>query len=106
MFKVYFNYPHSEIVIHKNRSCGHIKKHQKEGQRSRQLNAKTISNEIMNFGTDSYKFDSTSISNDMWLEIDFADAEFEEAVLCYVQRVLGRRYRPFRDVPIQVCCPA
>jgi hypothetical protein len=37
------------------------------------------------------------MENDLWLELDFDDHEFELQIGHYLQRILGQRYRPLRD---------
>ena len=42
--------------------------------------------------------------NDVWFEIDFKDEQFEEAVIEYFGRMLGKRYAPISKAPRGTHC--
>jgi hypothetical protein len=104
MIHAYVYYPKPKISTHHNPSCTAIQKMGKEEQRSVNINAKTITKELGCFSTDEYQFGSTAQVNDMWLVIDFDDADFEAAVLKYVQRLIGKRYSPLAGIKIEEHC--
>jgi len=85
MRMVYLYYPLGRICIHRNDACSAIGKMNKENQRKIRIDPATISNELKKMLNNEYKFGSTPSSNDMWLEIDFNNNVFEEAVLKYIQ---------------------
>ena len=76
----YLNYPNYQVTAHFDVSCGDIHKMHKTGQRNIRIDPATFSNEIQRFTQKEYHFSSEPDSNDMWLEIDFGDLEFELAV--------------------------
>jgi len=43
-------------------------------------------------------------SNDMWIEIDFGDTAFEDIVLDYVHRLIGRDYSRLAKVVRSTHC--
>ena len=105
MLAVYINYPNSRIGVHTDGDCTHIRAQRKVGQRIVAVNPSTISQEIRMFGEKKgHPFGSTPEVNDMWMEIDFGDRPFEEAILRYLLVLLGRRYKPFRNAVIDRCC--
>ena len=59
---------------------------------------------VTKFQDKQYEFASKAGWNDLWLEIDLQDEEFEDAVAHYVQRLLGAHYKPFADAPVTVHC--
>jgi hypothetical protein len=102
MLNVYFNYPNSMISMHTNLCCPTIKSQLKDNQRYIVINITTISYELLNFQDRFYKFDSTAHVNDMWVEVDFGDKAFEEAVVDYIHRLLSY-YTPFSNASPQFC---
>lgn len=105
MLRIYVNYPNPRVTVHADPSCGYVRMMDKPQQRVVRIDPSTISVEIQRFIGKQYTFASQPDSNDMWLEIDFNDREFEEAVLWYVHRCLGRHYKPLRDSQIKTHCP-
>ena len=104
MINVYVNYPNSSFMIHSNIRCGYIDRDTVNTKRTIKLNLKSFSDEITNFINQEYKFASTSSLNDMWIEIDFGDNEFEMGIVKYVQKLLGKYYSPLRDCAIKEHC--
>ena len=105
MRMAYFNYPEDRVSIHGRAACPEIRKRRKEGQRIVEIDVHTIARELANFRGREYRFSATSKSNDMWVKVSFGDSEFEEAVIRYVHRLLGKRYQPFRRARIATHCP-
>jgi hypothetical protein len=104
MLKVYINYPNPKISMHRDPSCGAIQKMSKSDQRLITINRTTISAELQRFGDKEYTFAANPAGNDMWLQIDFGDEEFESAVLRYVQNLIGKHYSPLAEAQIQQHC--
>jgi hypothetical protein len=48
---------------------------------------------------------SGSGDDTLWLQVRFGDREFELATVHFVQKLLGRRYKPIREARVTVCCP-
>jgi len=76
----------------------------KPHQRRCRIDATTISAELGRFLSGEYRFAATPEFNDMWLEIDLQGAEFEEAELDYIHRVLGQQYKRFLDAQPKEHC--
>ena len=66
------------------------------------MTVNTISVELANFMSRHYKFATTPAINDMWIEIDFKDRIFEEAVVHFIHRLLNR-YKPIRNANPNFC---
>ncbi len=104
MLRVYINYPNPKFSVHTDHSCAHIQKSAKPNQREVSVDVQTISTELARFREKEYSFGAYPAANDMWLLIDFADQDFEMAVLRYIQRLIGKHYRPLRDATIETHC--
>ncbi len=104
MLMAYVNYPNPKVSVHHDPSCGSIQKMGKQGQRLVRIDPATISVELGRFSSKEHTFAANPAGNDMWLEIDFGDADFETAVLGYVHRLIGRHYSPLARVGIENHC--
>ena len=99
----YLNYPNARVSVH-GTSCGHIQQARKQGQRRVFLNTTSIGTELRRFVERGYDFAAQAANNDMWLDLDFSDAAFELAIVKYILRRLGVRYKRFRDCEIEWHC--
>ena len=104
MTHAYINYPNPHITLHGQATCGDIGKMRKPGQRRVHIDTNSISQELQKFATKAYRFGADASTNDMWLELDFSDGPFEQAVVVYVQHLIGANYRPLAAVPIETHC--
>jgi hypothetical protein len=105
MLMAYLNYPNRRVTVH-NIECPDVQQQRKREQRVVPLTVSTISTELRRFEAREYAFASTAVSNDMWLQVDFADIVFEQAVVKHVQRILARRYTRFVGIPmVKHCSP-
>jgi hypothetical protein len=91
-------------MIHRDSDCGNVQAQRKADQRYCRIRIKTIAEELQNFKDKKYPFAANPERNDMWLEIDFNDQDFEMAVLEYIAGILGQYYSPFRLIKPQVHC--
>ena len=101
MLQTYINYPNQKVSVHGDRSCQQIGKMAKAGQQRFRIDSKSISMELQHFGGKQYMFAPNAADNDMWIEVDFSDAEFERAVVAYVHRLIGRRYSRLAKASIE-----
>ena len=104
MLSVYLNYPMSRVSIHRDPGCEFIRIRRKPNQRIRRIDMANSSEEVRKFRDKQRSFQSTPEFNDMWLEIDFGDQEFEEAIARYVHRLLSRYHKPFADSSVSIHC--
>jgi hypothetical protein len=104
MLRAYVNYPNPKVSIHHDPSCGAIQKNNKPGQRVVRIDAENISAEIRRFTTKGYSFAANPAENDMWLEANFEDADFEAAVIAHVHRLIGKHYAPLAKVGVETHC--
>jgi len=104
MLKAYVNYPNPKVRAHHNASCKQIQKRKKPDQRLVRIDLSNISAELRRFSGKHYTFAANAAENDMWLDLDFADADFEFAVLAYVHRLIGRHYTRLAAVEIEKHC--
>ncbi len=104
MLRAYINYPNPHIETHGNSGCATIQQHQKQGQRVVNLELTSLSLELQRFATKAYPFAANRELNDMWINVDFADAAFERAVVEYVRTLLSMHYMPFVGLRVQQHC--
>ena len=98
--KAYVNYPNPKVRVHQDASCGEIQKMAKPGQRLVKINTASISAELQRFATKGYTFAANPAGNDMWIEADFGDTDFE----AYVHRLIGKHYPPLAKVAVDQHC--
>lgn len=111
MLKVYLNSPGKRVTVHRDPYCSDIQKMCKSPQRYIPINITNIHHELQKFKNKQYPFQAKPASfngiwlkNDMWLEIDFQDEEFEMAVAGYIHRLLGQYYTRFSDSHLITHC--
>jgi len=104
MLKAYVNYPNPKVTVHHDPSCAAIQKMAKLSQRLVRINPKTISDELQRFKAKEYAFAANAAGNDMWIEADFGDANFETSVIAYVHHLIGEHYPPLAKVAIGKHC--
>src|SRR6266478_4425668 len=98
MLRAYVNYPEPHITLHADSACGNIKQQHKQNQRRVLLEIETLSTELRRFADKEYRFGATPETNDLWLELEFANPEFERSVVEYIHTLLGRHYKPFARI--------
>jgi hypothetical protein len=76
----------------------------KPGQRVVVVNAASFSAEIQKFTTHQHLFASHSGANNMWVDLDFNDADFEEASVRYINRLLSEYYSGWNNAEIEWHC--
>lgn len=76
----------------------------KPGQRRVRFDRATIGEELGRFATKAYPFGSDATKNDLWLVVDLADREFEEAVIRHIRRLLAVHCGPFGGAQIVTHC--
>lgn len=104
MLRAYINYPNAQVTVHTDSSCASVRQQKKEGQRTVRLSVRSLSSELGKFSDKAYRFASEADFNDMWLEVDFNDQNFERAVVDYVRLLLAQHYKPFAGVKVTGHC--
>lgn len=104
MTKAYVNYPNPKFRIHRNPSCTYVGRMEKPEQRHIRIDTDSASTELRRFANNQHIFSSNAESNDMWLDIEFEDADFEMSVLKYVCRLIGKHYAPLAGVKPTIHC--
>jgi hypothetical protein len=102
MQMAYFNYPNPRIMIHSDPACSEVLKQDKPNPRIIILNPATISTELLKFASKEYHFAANTEGNDLWLDLDFQDPEFESALVRHIQTIIRRFYKPFERVIVEV----
>jgi len=102
--KVYLNYPNPHITLHRDSACPEVGKMRKVGQREVTITRASFAQALGQLTSTGFQLGAQASVNDVWLTINFDDPEFEEAVTKHVRRLLGQRYSPLRDAPIQKHC--
>ena len=98
MIAVYYNYPNSGFTIHEGMTVEQSRVQLKPNPRIEFVTVEDISQIVKWVNSPDLKFASNQAENDLWLQIDFHDLVFEKAFAEYVLRLLGNRYKRFRDV--------
>lgn len=98
------NYPDPKFSIHRNPMCAEVHKRGKTGQRHIRIDIDSVSTELRRFANKNYTFNSNAGSNDMWLDIEFDDADFEKSVLKYVRWLIGKHYAPLGKAELTTHC--
>jgi hypothetical protein len=104
MMKAYINYPNPHVTAHFDPGCSVIRAQHKLKQRYSRITVETISEELQKFQEKLYPFAASQEINDMWLEIDFDDRDFELAVLNMICKMLGTYYRPLTGIIPSIHC--
>ena len=100
----YFNYPNTHITLHRDPNCGYIRMHNSPDSRIFHLRPATLSDELRRFSERQVDFAAAKGINDMCLDLEFADPEFELALVRHIQKILSERYSPFGRVEVQIHC--
>ena len=104
MINVYVNYPNARLTVHTKLSCAEIGKMKKPGQRAETITEASFSTMVPKLASKSFQFGANAPLNDLWLQIDFDDAEFEQAVAGHLLRQFAKRYNPFKGASIKKHC--
>ena len=99
MIKAYINYPQPHVTLHYDPGCGSIQSHRKLEQRRLRIDIANLSTRLQEFERRDYRFTATPEGNDMWLEVDFQDADFELAVIHHLCQLLAPHYTPIAAIP-------
>jgi hypothetical protein len=99
MTSIYIDYPIPSFTPKHGIPAEDSRIHHKENQRVIRINAENFSTEIQPFILQQIKFSSTAGVNDLWVEIDFGDEQFELEIGKFIQRLLGQRYMPLANAP-------
>jgi hypothetical protein len=89
MIKAYINYPRPHMTLHTDSTCSDIGKIRKPNQRDVSVTRVSFATAIAQLTGKGFRLGADSSINDVWLSVDFDDAEVEEAVARYVFRSLG-----------------
>ena len=101
---MYVNYPNPKFSIHHDPLCSAVCKQQKTDQRHIRIDIDSVSTELGHFANKKHTFNSDAGSNDMWIDIEFDNVEFEKSVLKYVRRLVGKHYAPLGKAKITTHC--
>jgi hypothetical protein len=104
MIKAYINTTDARVTVHNNPNCNSAQIKINQDQRTVLLNTDTISRELRRFRNNDYRFASEAGMNDMWLILDFQDADLENALASYLKRLVGQRQKTAADWDLQVHC--
>jgi hypothetical protein len=89
---------------HFNLSCNQIGKHKKNDQRRHHITLQNLSEELSKFHDNEYIFQPSAQFNDMWVEIDLDDLEFEEAIFKYIGKLLADNSKRFKNTDLKIHC--
>lgn len=98
MIAVYYNYPNSGFTIHEGQTVEESRVHSKPKPRIIHVTLKNLSKVVTRVTNPDFKFAAKQEENDLWMEINFGDLEFEKAFAEFILRQLGKRYKLFREI--------
>lgn len=101
---VYINYPNPHLTMHRDYSCRMIRMHSKHNQRVRRARISNLDQFLLEFTEQRLPFAAESTLNDIWIEIELDNSEQETGLVHVLQALLGRRYDPLADAPIEIHC--
>ena len=104
MTRAYVNYPNAKVRLHGKAGCGHVQQARKTGQRLVTVDLGSLSAELARFAQRQHAFGSSSVNNDMWIEVNVGDAEFERAVVAFIHRSLANRYQRLAAAVEEIHC--
>jgi hypothetical protein len=102
--QAYLNYPNPHVELHSNPNCAEIQKTHKSAQRNLMVTVGTFAGTCATLKSASFHMGSSAANNDAWISADFDDPEFEEAVVRYLLRQLGKRYTRLRGAAVHKHC--
>lgn len=94
MIYCYLNQPNKAKNVHLPDGCNHLHKH--GGGRELQINAGNLSQTINDFTQQRIDFSASGGTNDLRLQIDLGNIDYEKATFKYLTQLLGHRYRAFQ----------
>jgi hypothetical protein len=92
------------MTLHGDSKCTEIRKLHKYGQRDEKINQASFSQALGNLTGRGFRLGAQASVNDVWLIIDFNDADFEGAVAKYILRILSQRYSRLGGASVQRHC--
>ena len=104
MIKAYIDASGARVTIHNNPNCGSAQVKINQDQRTVLLNTDTLSRELRRFRRNEYRFVAEAGMSDLWLILDFQDGEFENALVNYLARLVGKEYKTAGNWDVQVHC--
>lgn len=104
MLRAYIAYPNPHLNLHRDPKCTEAEKMYKLGKRHVRLNLGSLSEELLRFARKEHSFSASPGMNDLWLTADFADAEFETAVVKHLLQHIAKGYSPFSRAVLKEHC--
>ena len=104
MTHAHFYFPRSRIGLHHDSSCSYIRMNDKAGQRVIALAPSSLSTNLALFVGKQVPFNATADLNDLWVALDFADSQFELALMNYIRRLLAQRYSGWTHATVDEHC--
>jgi len=104
MKKAYINAADARVTVHHNPNCSSARIKINQDQRTVLLNTDTLSRELRQFRNNEYRLAPGAGNNDIWVLIDFQDAEFEDALASYLTRLVGQGDKTSKNWELKVHC--
>lgn len=104
MIKLYINPADARVILHNNPNCDSARIRVNQDQRTILVNTDSLSRELRRFRNNEYRFAAEAGMSDVWVMLDFQDAEFENALARYLQRLVGQRHKPAGGWELQAHC--
>lgn len=102
MTSVYIDYPEKKFHVQHGRTASSRFKHEKVNRRVMHLDLANLSDQLKVIVDNEMPFAANEQNNDLWLDIDLGDTEFELSVARFIHFHLGKRYRPIREADFRV----
>ena len=94
MTSIYIDYPDPHFAARVGVTAAERFRHGDIQRRVIRITPQTFSEDVRPFLVREVPFGASSGLNDLYLELDFDNVEFEAAIGKYLQAILGERYRP------------
>jgi len=104
MIKASVSYTEPLVTIHTNPNCAGARTGPGQERRHLLVNADNLSRELARFRDGKVRFSAEPGMDDLWLILDFQDAEFEAALAAHLKRLLGLLHEPLRACELRTHC--
>ena len=96
MTSIYINYPVPHFTAYRGKRAADCWVQRKVNRRVIRISEDNYDDEMKPFLGQEFRFGATPAFNDLWLELDFGNEEYELQLGFKIQELLGVRYRPLQ----------
>jgi len=104
VIKVYVDAANARVTVHNNPNCAAARIKINQDQRTVLFNTDSLSRELRHLKSNEYRLLAVPHNNDIWLILDFQDAEFENALARHLMRLVGQSLKSAANWELQTHC--